>query len=75
MIDGKPPHSDQNSIRVLSLIATNGTPSVAYPGSLVPTFKDYLEKCLEVDPEKRWDAQQLLMVSLSGTELCNRPTK
>ncbi|KAI0299253.1 kinase-like domain-containing protein [Russula brevipes] len=60
MIEGKPPYFDQNPLKVLHLIAMNGTPTVSDPENLSPWFRDYLAKTLEVDAEKRPDATQLL---------------
>lgn len=63
MIEGEPPYLNQNPLKALYLIATNGTPTIANPGALSPVFKDYLAKTLEVDAEKRPTASQLLDVS------------
>ncbi|ETW79183.1 kinase-like protein [Heterobasidion irregulare TC 32-1] len=60
MIEGEPPYLNQNPLKALYLIATNGTPTIANPESLSPVFRDYLAKTLEVDAEKRPDAAQLL---------------
>ncbi|TFY77223.1 hypothetical protein EWM64_g6791 [Hericium alpestre] len=60
MIEGEPPYLNQNPLKALYLIATNGTPTIANPESLSPVFRDYLAKTLEVDAEKRPDASQLL---------------
>ena len=60
MIEGEPPYLNQNPMKALYLIATNGTPTIANPENLSPTFRDYLAKTLEVDAEKRQDATQLL---------------
>ncbi|KAL5492085.1 hypothetical protein ACEPAI_3532 [Sanghuangporus weigelae] len=60
MVEGEPPYLNQNPLKALYLIATNGTPQIANPESLSPTFRDYLAKTLEVDAEKRPDAAQLL---------------
>jgi p21-activated kinase 1 len=60
MIEGEPPYLNQNPLRALYLIATNGTPTIADPENLTSTFRDYLAKTLEVDAEKRPDATQLL---------------
>jgi p21-activated kinase 1 len=59
MIEGEPPYLNQNPLKALYLIATNGTPTIANPENLSPTFRDYLAKTLEVDAEKRPDATQL----------------
>ena len=60
MIEGEPPYLNQSALRVLYLIATNGTPTIANPENLTSTFRDYLAKTLEIDVEKRPDATQLL---------------
>ncbi|CAL1714618.1 unnamed protein product [Somion occarium] len=60
MIEGEPPYLNQNPLKALYLIATNGTPTIANPESLSPTFRDYLSKTLEVDVEKRPTATELL---------------
>jgi p21-activated kinase 1 len=60
MIEGEPPYLNQNPLKALYLIATNGTPAINNPEALSEIFKDYLSKCLEVDAEKRPDAQGLL---------------
>ncbi|KAF8488853.1 serine/threonine-protein kinase PAK 1-like protein [Russula emetica] len=60
MIEGEPPYLDQNPLRALYLIPTNGTPKIANPELLSSTFRDYLAKTLELDAEKRPDATQLL---------------
>ncbi|KAI0741688.1 kinase-like domain-containing protein [Daedaleopsis nitida] len=60
MIEGEPPYLNQNPLKALYLIATNGTPQIANPESLSPIFRDYLSKTLEVDAEKRPTASELL---------------
>ncbi|CAK5267802.1 unnamed protein product [Mycena citricolor] len=60
MIEGEPPYLNQNPLKALYLIATNGTPTIANPESLSSIFSDYLAKTLEVDAEKRPNATQLL---------------
>ncbi|KAH7923977.1 Pkinase-domain-containing protein [Leucogyrophana mollusca] len=60
MIEGEPPYLNQNPLKALYLIATNGTPTIANPESLSQVFSDYLAKTLEVDAEKRPTASQLL---------------
>jgi serine/threonine protein kinase len=66
MIEGEPPYLNQNPLKALYLIATNGTPTIANPESLSPMFSDYLAKTLEVDAEKRPNATELLQVRLSS---------
>ena len=62
MIEGEPPYLNQNPLKALYLIATNGTPTIANPENLSSVFGDYLAKTLEVDAEKRPNATQLLQV-------------
>ncbi|KAG6895620.1 Serine/threonine-protein kinase smu1 [Termitomyces sp. T32_za158] len=62
MIEGEPPYLNQNPLKALYLIATNGTPTIANPENLSSVFTDYLAKCLEVDAEKRPTATELLQV-------------
>ncbi|KAF8966299.1 kinase-like domain-containing protein [Flammula alnicola] len=60
MIEGEPPYLNQNPLKALYLIATNGTPTIANPENLSAVFSDYLAKTLEVDAEKRPNATELL---------------
>lgn len=63
MVEGEPPYLNQNPLKALYLIATNGTPTIQNPEMLSSIFKDYLAKTLEVDADRRPDAAQLLQVS------------
>ena len=63
MNEGEPPYLNQNPLKALYLIATNGTPTINNPEALSPVFRDYLAKTLEVDAEERPDALTLLAVS------------
>jgi serine/threonine protein kinase len=63
MIECKPPYVDENPLKALYLIATNGAPTTSNSENLSPTFRDYLATTLEVDAEKRPDATQLLQHS------------
>ena len=62
MVEGEPPYLNHDQSKVLHLIATNGTPTIANPENLSTNFRDYLSKTLEVDTEKRPDAPTLLHV-------------
>uniref|UniRef100_A0A3B4X6M9 non-specific serine/threonine protein kinase n=1 Tax=Seriola lalandi dorsalis TaxID=1841481 RepID=A0A3B4X6M9_SERLL len=47
-------------MQALYLIATNGTPELQNPEKLSPVFRDFLNRCLEMDVEKRGGGKELL---------------
>lgn len=60
MIEGEPPYLNETPLRALYLIATNGTPNLKDPESLTEIMRNFLSWTLQVDPEKRGTATELL---------------
>ncbi|XP_026110552.1 serine/threonine-protein kinase PAK 3 isoform X1 [Carassius auratus] len=63
MVEGEPPYLNENPLRALYLIATNGTPELQNPERLSSVFRDFLKGCLEMDVERRGSAKELLQHS------------
>jgi p21-activated kinase 1 len=60
MIEGEPPYMDNPPLRTLYLIAANGRPKLKEPEKLSEKFTDFLDKCLQGEPDQRATAKELL---------------
>lgn len=64
--------------QALYLIATNGTPELQNPERLSAVFRDFLNRCLEMDVDRRGSAKELLQVKQAKVEsrcvcVCGEP--
>jgi len=60
MIEGEPPYLNETPVRALFLIATNGKPQLKDTTKMSKELLDFIDRCLEVDVEKRASAVELL---------------
>ncbi|WVR04401.1 hypothetical protein IAU60_001403 [Kwoniella sp. DSM 27419] len=60
MIESEPPYLDEEPLKALYLIATNGTPTLKHPESLSQDLKHFLSVCLCVDVSFRATSTELL---------------
>ena len=70
MIENEPPYLDEEPLKALYLIATNGTPTLKKPEKLSKELKGFLAVCLCADVKSRASADELLQVSVAC--LCAR---
>lgn len=62
MIENEPPYLDEEPLKALYLIATNGTPTLKKPEALSKELKSFLSVCLCVDVRSRANSSELLQV-------------
>ncbi|THC92635.1 hypothetical protein EYZ11_007892 [Aspergillus tanneri] len=60
MIESEPPYLNEEPLKALYLIATNGTPRLKKPEKLSKELKSFLSVCLCVDVRSRATADELL---------------
>ncbi|KAI0060104.1 Pkinase-domain-containing protein [Artomyces pyxidatus] len=60
MIEQEPPYLDEEPLKALYLIATNGTPTLKKPEALSRELKAFLSVCLCVDVKSRATANELI---------------
>ncbi|KAJ2962780.1 hypothetical protein NQZ79_g2085 [Umbelopsis isabellina] len=65
MIENEPPYLDEEPLKALYLIATNGTPTLKTPEKLSRELKSFLAVCLCVDVRSRANSNELLEVSVT----------
>jgi protein-serine/threonine kinase len=62
MIENEPPYLDEEPLKALYLIATNGTPTLKNPERLSSELKSFLAVCLCVDVRSRANSMELINV-------------
>ncbi|EME32826.1 Serine/threonine-protein kinase pakA [Galdieria sulphuraria] len=69
--EGEPPLLHETPLRAMFLITTRGPPGLKNPENWSCLFRDFLQKCLIIDPSKRASIKELLLHPFLKTA-CNR---
>ncbi|KAH0788642.1 STE family protein kinase [Histomonas meleagridis] len=60
LAEGEPPYVDVPPMKALYMIVSVGIPEISAKDQRSPEFLDFLDKCLNVDPDQRPSAEELL---------------
>lgn len=60
MIHGHPPYIDESPVHAIYMIAAKGRPDIEDWDKLSPDMQNFLDRCLEVDQEKRASSTDLM---------------
>ena len=60
MLEGEPPYLNETPLKAIYQIATKGKPDIKNEEKLSEELRDFIHCCLDVDPEKRGSASELL---------------
>ena len=60
MKDGQPPYFDMEPLKAMYLIATKGRPEIPSWNKFSAEYKDFIDCCLQTNPDERKDAKELL---------------
>ena len=60
MAEKEPPYMNEQPLRALLLITTNGCPKLQSSNNWSPHFQDFINQCCRVDEQKRSTASELL---------------
>lgn len=66
MIENEPPYLDEEPLKALYMIVTNGTPTLKNPENASRELKSFLAICLCVDVKSRATANELLQVGFES---------
>ncbi|KAJ3314406.1 Protein kinase [Boothiomyces sp. JEL0838] len=64
MVDGQPPYMEEDFVRAIYLIVTNGAPKIKNIDKYSTGLQDLLEQCLEVNVDKRISSADLVQVDI-----------